>query len=67
MRKLYDPMDLEVSAQPDGNGKWKWAISGGNSAPIKTGVVTGTRAQALATGHEERWRLISKGHPNGTP
>ncbi len=57
----YDPAELQVSAQPAGPKKWKWTLAVGNSAPVKTGIVTGARDDALKAGREERLRLISKG------
>jgi hypothetical protein len=61
MRKMHDPEDLEVSAQPAENGKWKWTLSVGGFAPVKTGVVTGTRDLALGTARDVRLELIAKG------
>jgi hypothetical protein len=62
MIEKHDPSDLKVSARPAGNGKWKWTVALGDSAPVKTGIVAGTRQRALATGHGERERLISRGY-----
>ena len=61
MPSAYDPFDLKISVNPHGGiDEWQWTLSIGNSAPIETGVVKGSRMDGIRAAREERLRLIGK-------
>lgn len=61
MESKYDSFDLKISVSPhSGIAEWQWAVSMGNGALIKTGVVKGSRMDGIRAAREERMRLIAK-------
>ena len=61
MQSKYDPFDLKISVSPHGGiDEWQWTLSIGNGAPIKIGVVKGSRMDGIRAAREERLRLICK-------
>jgi hypothetical protein len=57
----HDPADLEITVRAAGPTTHKWMLTVGNSAPIRSGIVTGTSDDAYRVAQETRLRLISKG------
>ena len=61
MESKHDPFDLKISVSPHGGiDEWQWTLSIGNCAPIKVGVVKGSRMDGIRAAREERMRLIAK-------
>lgn len=61
MGKEPKPSDLEISVRDYGRGQYKWMLTIGPSAPYDSGVVTGTRDEAILAAREKRLYWISKG------
>ena len=61
MPSEYDPFDLKISVSPHGGiDEWQWTLSIGDDAPIESGVVKGSRMDAIRAAREERMRLIAR-------